>query len=783
MRLGHLLLLIVCGALVAACVEQLVSPSRTGSISLRLASDKSPSGGCAAAQPPVAGHLDAARLVVSGGSTDSIELKADATNSSFSGKLDGLDPGSYVIALKGFVNRQVDYYGDTSGVQVRSGENTVATVSFCSFRPAIADLGLPTNSRAFTARWTRVQKADHYIVEHSKNPDVSSSWVASVTTDTSAIVTVSDTGTYTIRVLAVNPSVPTGRPSIPDSIWVADFPLAGHKTWTGRWGSPTDWSDPGNWLPPAVPTLTDTLEVNPAPNQPTLAGTTMVNQLTVRAGASLNTDGDTLLISGDLDARGSITGAGLVVMTGASKTLRGSVPNLLATGTIGLSGNTAAAGSVTVAAGATLNTNDDTLRVSGDLDASAPIAGPGLVVLTGTGKTAHGSVPDLRIEGTTSLSNSLTVIGNLAIVGIGAKLAFNGNPVADSGDLNLVDGALLMNNPADFLQVRNLNVSGPRNDTLSDGLVLISGDFHELCNAPSCVGSFYTGGKFEVQFDYQGPTRSQNIVLQDPAAWWFNNVRFTGAPDSVTFKTNARVAGAVVIPGDNVVYSEPNDTVFLCGTIDPFSVGSWSVSNTVLCKTPTNLIAEVDTLGPTSTHVSLSWSDSLANEDGFAIERCQGAGCSTFALIATAGGNATGSRDSVQLATTYTYRVRAYNTVGVSAYSNTASISTPTLLQNGQTVYDIAAGTGGQIYYAIHIPSGQTQLTVTTIFGTQNPGAGDADLYVRFGSQPTLANWNCRASTPFNSEQCTFPNPPAGDWHIMIDAVAGFSGLALVAAY
>jgi pre-peptidase len=783
MRLKHLLLLTMCAALVVSCVEQLVAPSRTGSISLRLARSSSPSGTCAAALPTGAGHLDAARLVVFGGSTDSIELTPDATNSSFSGKLDGLDPGTYVVALKGLVSNQVDYYGDTSGVQVRSGENTVATVGFCSFRPVIADLGLPTESHSFIVRWSRAAKADHYILEQSTNPGVPTSWVDHIVTDTSTLVTVTDTGTYTFRVLAVNASVPLGRPSIYDSIWVANFPPAGHKVWSGRWGGTlTTWSDLGNWLPPAVPTATDTVEVSPAANQPTLGGTTTVSQLTVRAGAILNTAGDTLIISGDLDASGSITGSGLVIMSGASNTLRGSVPNLSVTGTIGLNGNTIAAGNVTVSAAGALNTNGDTIRVSGDLDANAPINRPGLVVLTGFGKAVHGTVPDLQIDGAASLSAGLTVMGDLAIVGNGSKVTLNGNALADSGDLNLVDGALVLNNATDFLQVRNLNVSGPRNDTLSNGVMLIGGDVHETCNALPCARSFYTGGSFEFQFDYHGAARSQNIVLDDPTAWWFSNVRFTGAPDSVTFRTNARVVGDVVIPGDNVVYSEPTDTVFLCGNVDPVSVGSWLPAKTVLCKTPVGLKDSVAGLFATFARVNLHWVDSSVNEDGFQIERCQGIGCSTFTQIGTTVANDTIFGDSLPLATVYSYRVRAHSAVGVSAYSDTAGGMTPILLQNGQTV-DVTAATGTQVQYAIQVPAGQTQLTVNTVFGTQNPGSGNADLYVRFGSQPTLTSWLCRPMSPFNSEQCTVPTPAAGDWYIMINAVAGFSNVSLTATY
>jgi hypothetical protein len=785
MRPRHFSLLIACAAILAACVEQLVAPSKTGSISLRLVSGQSASATCATAQPSVAGHLDAAQLVVVTGPTKrSTYLTLAADSSSFSGSLDGLDPGSYTVAVKGFVKGQVDYFGETSRVQVSSGQNAVAAVSFCSFRPILADLGLPTDSLAFTARWSRVLNADRYRIEWSKTPSVPNSWDTLATPDTFARITAPDTGTYIVRVLATNTSVPSGKPSDPDSIWVTVFPQTGHKTWTGRWGvNATNWSDPGNWLPPAVPTSAEIVEVRPAPNQPTLTADAAVAQLIVQVGATVNTNGDTLRVSGDVDDSGSITGTGIVVLTKAGKSLRGTVPNLLLSDSIVLAGYTTATGNVTVGPSATLNTDGDTLRVSGDLHAEGPITGPGLVVLIGSGKSLLGAVPNLQISGTISLSGRLTVTGDLAITGTGAKLSLNGESDSVSGDLNLIDGSLVMSNPADYVEImRTLNISGTRNDTLLDGVMKISGDFHELCKAVSCVGSFYTGGKFEVQFDYQGPSRSQNIFFDDPAAWWFNNVRFTGAPDSVTFRTNARVAGNVVIPGDNVVYSEPDDTVFLCGRVDPFSIGSWSVSNTVLCQTPDSLIATVAFLFPTNAQINLSWTDNSTNEDGFLIERCQGVNCSTFAQIWTTGPNARSLGDAVDLATTYNYRLRGFNAVGVSAYSNAASASTPTLLQNGQTV-DVSAPTGSQVYYAIQVPTGQTQLTVVTTAGTQNPGAGDADLYVRLGSQPTLTVWDCSSVSSFNSEQCTIPNPTAGDWHIMIYAHVGFSNTTLTATY
>lgn len=75
--------------------------------------------------------------------------------------------------------------------------------------------------------------------------------------------------------------------------------------------------------------------------------------------------------------------------------------------------------------------------------------------------------------------------------------------------------------------------------------------------------------------------------------------------------------------------------------------------------------------------INLSWTDNADNESGFKIERSLNG--STFSQLATVGANVTAYSDTtVAESTTYWYRVRATNSAGDSAYSNTASASTPT---------------------------------------------------------------------------------------------------------
>ena len=75
--------------------------------------------------------------------------------------------------------------------------------------------------------------------------------------------------------------------------------------------------------------------------------------------------------------------------------------------------------------------------------------------------------------------------------------------------------------------------------------------------------------------------------------------------------------------------------------------------------------------------IDLAWTDNSSNETGFQIERSRAGGA--FSLIATTAANATTYSDTSGLTPNklFSYRVRAINAAGSSAYSNTASATTP----------------------------------------------------------------------------------------------------------
>ncbi|MBE0558644.1 MAG: hypothetical protein IH628_15570, partial [Proteobacteria bacterium] len=84
---------------------------------------------------------------------------------------------------------------------------------------------------------------------------------------------------------------------------------------------------------------------------------------------------------------------------------------------------------------------------------------------------------------------------------------------------------------------------------------------------------------------------------------------------------------------------------------------------------PSDLVASAKS----ATAIGLSWADNSRNETGFKLERSVGS--APFVLIATTTG-ITYSDEDLSATTEYTYRVKAYNADGESAYSNEDTATT-----------------------------------------------------------------------------------------------------------
>ena len=114
-----------------------------------------------------------------------------------------------------------------------------------------------------------------------------------------------------------------------------------------------------------------------------------------------------------------------------------------------------------------------------------------------------------------------------------------------------------------------------------------------------------------------------------------------------------------------------------------------SATTTVVAQPPAAPTA-LGASAASSSQINLTWADNATNETGYKIERCAGSGCTAFAQIAQVGGNVTTySNSALTASTSYSYRVRATNATGDSAYSNVATATTPATAPAG-----LAAPTG-----------------------------------------------------------------------------------------
>lgn len=99
-------------------------------------------------------------------------------------------------------------------------------------------------------------------------------------------------------------------------------------------------------------------------------------------------------------------------------------------------------------------------------------------------------------------------------------------------------------------------------------------------------------------------------------------------------------------------------------------------------------------------------------------------------------------------------------------------------LSKGVALTGLSGATSSKTYYTFTVPAGATNLTFNMSGGT-----GDADMYVKFGSQPTTSSYDCRPYKSGNAESCSFSTTQAGTYHVMLDAYSAYSGVSLVADY
>ena len=131
-----------------------------------------------------------------------------------------------------------------------------------------------------------------------------------------------------------------------------------------------------------------------------------------------------------------------------------------------------------------------------------------------------------------------------------------------------------------------------------------------------------------------------------------------------------------------------------------------------------------------------------------------------------------------------TYTITVTGTGGGLTKTATVSLTVTTsgggttVLTNGTPLASQSATASTWKYYKITVPSGQSSLVVKTTGGT-----GDADMYVRLGSNPTTSTYNGKSDGSTSTETVTITSPSSGDWYIGLYAYSAFSGVTITATY
>jgi hypothetical protein len=152
-------------------------------------------------------------------------------------------------------------------------------------------------------------------------------------------------------------------------------------------------------------------------------------------------------------------------------------------------------------------------------------------------------------------------------------------------------------------------------------------------------------------------------------------------------------AGTYYILIDGVGTGDP-DT----GYTDYASLGQYFISGQLpTAQFPPDAPLNLTVMASTSSRINMSWTDNSTNENGFSIERSPN-GVDAWVAVGFTGGNISTYEDTgLTPNTTYHYRVSAYNVIGSSSFTNTASATTFDLPPNAPSGLTAAAQSSERI--------------------------------------------------------------------------------------
>lgn len=133
------------------------------------------------------------------------------------------------------------------------------------------------------------------------------------------------------------------------------------------------------------------------------------------------------------------------------------------------------------------------------------------------------------------------------------------------------------------------------------------------------------------------------------------------------------------------------------------------------------------------------------------------------------------SYDELSLITTYSGEICEGASCCVPGECCENDCNTSNILENGVTKSGLSHSE--KLIFLIDVPAGKT-LKVTSQGGT-----GDADLSVKYASEPVMWDSDCASRNSNNNEYCEVANTQAGTYYILLDAYEAFSNISITASY
>ncbi len=90
----------------------------------------------------------------------------------------------------------------------------------------------------------------------------------------------------------------------------------------------------------------------------------------------------------------------------------------------------------------------------------------------------------------------------------------------------------------------------------------------------------------------------------------------------------------------------------------------------------------------------------------------------------------------------------------------------------------VSGAAASQKFYYLDVPANKA------VVFTMSGGTGDADLYVKFGSQASTSNYDCRPYLSGNAETCSIAaKTTAGRYSVLLNGYSTYSGVSIKGAY